>query len=102
MVAVGSIVRLNDALTGWMVEATVAKYRGPGNVKAENFHFTATKGGKPMEAFAGKAAGTITFDKAGDYVVHITLNDYSEKGGGATGCCCCTTRREHGTTQRRA
>lgn len=70
-----------------VVEATVAKYRGPGNVKAENFHFTATKGGKPMEAFAGKAAGTITFDKAGDYVVHITLNDYSEKGGGATGCC---------------
>ena len=45
------------------------------------------KGGKPMEPFAGKAAGTVTFDKPGDYVVHVTLNDFSEKGGGATGCC---------------
>lgn len=74
-----------------VVEATVAKYRGPGNVKAENFHFTTLKGGKPMEAYAGKAAGTVSFDKPGDYVVHVTLNDFSEKGGGATGCCWTTT-----------
>ena len=70
-----------------VVEATIEKYRGPGNVKAEGFHFVASKGGKPMEPYAGKAAGTVTFDKPGDYIVHITLNDYSEKGGGATGCC---------------
>jgi hypothetical protein len=71
-----------------IVEATVAKYRGPGTVKVEGLHeFTTTKGGKPMEPYAGKSSGTITFSAPGDYVVHITLNDFSEKGGGATGCC---------------
>jgi len=73
--------------TAPVVEATIAKYRGPGTVKAEGFHFAATKGGKPMDPFAGKAAGTVTFDKPGDYVLHVTLNDFSEKGGGATACC---------------
>jgi hypothetical protein len=71
-----------------IVEVTVAKYRGPGNVKVEGFHeFTTTKGGKPMEPYAGKSSGTVTFSAPGDYVVHVTLNDFSEKGGGATGCC---------------
>ena len=49
--------------------------------------FTTTRGGKPMEPYAGKASGTLTFSTPGDYVVHVTLNDFSEKGGGATGCC---------------
>lgn len=71
-----------------IVEATVAKYRGPGTVKVEGLHeFTTTKGGKPMEPYAGKSSGTLTFGAAGDYIVHVTLNDFSEKGGGATGCC---------------
>ncbi len=70
-----------------VVEAEVTKYRGPGNVKSDGFHFAATKGGKPLEAFAGKASGTVTFDKPGDYILHVLLTDYSEKGGGATGCC---------------
>jgi hypothetical protein len=70
-----------------VVEATVAKYRGPGAVKAEGFHFTTLKGGKPMEPYAGKATGTLSFSAPGDYVVHVTINDFSEKGGGATGCC---------------
>jgi hypothetical protein len=74
-----------------VVEAEITKYRGPGNVKTEGFHFIATKGGKPMEAFAGKASGTVTFDKPGDYILHVLLTDYSEKGGGATGCCWTTT-----------
>ena len=71
-----------------VVEATVAKYRGPGSVKVEGLHeFTTTKGGKPMEPYAGKVSGTLTFSAPGDYVVHVTLNDFFEKGGGATGCC---------------
>jgi hypothetical protein len=71
-----------------VVEATIAKYRGPGALKVEGLHeFTATKGGKPMEPYAGKSSGTVTFSTAGDYVVHVTINDYSGKGGGATGCC---------------
>ena len=80
----------NAPMTGKIppvVEATVAKYRGPGNVKAEGVHFETLKGGKPMEPYAGKASGNVTFDKPGDYVLHVTLNDFSEKGGGATGCC---------------
>jgi hypothetical protein len=70
-----------------VVEATLAKYRGPGTVKADGFHFTTLKGGKPLEPYAGKATGTVTFSAAGDYIVHVTINDFSEKGGGATGCC---------------
>ena len=71
-----------------IVEATIAKYRGPGTVKVDGFApFTTTTGGKPMEPYAGKATGTVTFGAAGDYVVHVTINDFSEKGGGATGCC---------------
>jgi hypothetical protein len=71
-----------------VVEAVVEKYRGPGNVKVQGLtEFTATKGGKPLEPFAGKSSGTITFDAPGDYIIHITLNDFSGKGGGATGCC---------------
>ena len=71
-----------------VVEATVAKYRGPGEVKVDGFHpFTTIKGGKPMEPYAGKTTGTVTFSAPGDYIVHVTLNDFSEKGGGATGCC---------------
>jgi hypothetical protein len=70
-----------------VVEATLAKYRGPGTVKADGFHFTTLKGGKPLEPYAGKATGTVTFSTAGDYIVHVTINDFSEKGGGATGCC---------------
>jgi hypothetical protein len=81
----------NAPMTGQprpVVEATVAKYRGPGSIKVEGLHeFATTKGGKPLEAYAGKSSGTVTFSAPGDYVVHVTLNDYSDKGGGATGCC---------------
>ena len=75
-----------------VVTAVVAKYRGPGTVKAEGFKpFTTVKGGKPMEPYSGKASGTLTFDKPGDYVVHVTINDYSGAGGGATDCCWTTS-----------
>jgi hypothetical protein len=71
-----------------LVEATVAKYRGPGTVTVDGLHeFETTKGGKLLEPYAGRTHGTISFSAAGDYIVHITLNDLSEKGGGATGCC---------------
>jgi len=71
-----------------VVEATVAKYRGPGPVTVEGFKpFTTTKGGKPMEPYAGTASGTVSFGAPGDYIIHVTINDFSEKGGGATGCC---------------
>jgi hypothetical protein len=81
----------NAPMTGRIppvVTAEVAKYRGPGTVKVDGFkEFTAIKGGKPLEPYAGKSNGTVTFTEPGDYIVHVTINDFSEKGGGATGCC---------------
>jgi hypothetical protein len=71
-----------------VVEVTVGKYRGAGKVTIAKMHeWEITKGGKPAEDFAGKTSTTVTFDQAGDYVLHITGNDLSGKGGGATGCC---------------
>lgn len=72
-----------------VVDLTVAKYRGPGTVTVDRSieKVEILKGGKPMEPFAGKASTTVTFSEAGDYLLHVTVNDYSEKGGGATGCC---------------
>ena len=56
------------------------QYRGPGNVKVDGLHeFKTTKGGKPMEPCAGKASGTVTFDKPGDYILHVLLTDFSER-----------------------
>ena len=30
---------------------------------------------------------TVSFSEAGDYVLHVTANDYSGNGGGGTVCC---------------
>ena len=67
----------------------MAKYRGPGTVTVDKRieNIEALKGGKPMEPFAGKASTTVTFSQTGEYLLHVTANDYSEKGGGSTGCC---------------
>ena len=71
-----------------LIEAYVEKYRGPGYVWVDGFHyFTTTKGGKILEPYAGKAEGTITFYAPGDYIVHVTIDDTTGRGGGASGCC---------------
>lgn len=71
------------------VNLTISKYRGPGNVKVAEAKpkFEALKGGKPMEPYGGKAATTLTFSQPGEYLVHVTVNDYSGNGGGGSGCC---------------
>jgi len=71
------------------VTVTISKYRGPGNVTigAPRVAFTALKGGKPLEPYSGKASTTVTFSEAGDYLLHVTINDYSGLGGGGSGCC---------------
>ena len=68
---------------------TISKYRGPGAVKiAEPRAKVETlKGGKPMEPFSGKASTTVTFSEVGDYLLHVTANDFSGNGGGGSGCC---------------
>ena len=37
--------------------------------------------------FNGKATTTAKFSEPGDYVLHVTANDYSGDGGGGFGCC---------------
>ena len=37
--------------------------------------------------FSGKAATTATFSQPGEYVLHVTANDYSGEGGGGFQCC---------------
>ena len=37
--------------------------------------------------FNGKATTTAKFSEPGDYVLHVTANDYSGDGGGGDVCC---------------
>jgi hypothetical protein len=71
------------------VTATVSKYRGPGSVifSEARPRFEALKGGKPDEPYSGKASTTVKFSEPGDYMLHVTANDYSGNGGGGSVCC---------------
>jgi hypothetical protein len=71
------------------VSVTVSKYRGPGAVTlgTPRVAFTATRGGKPLEPYSGTAATTVKFTEPGEYLLHVTINDYSGLGGGGSGCC---------------
>lgn len=74
---------------GSPVELVISKYRGPGAVTIADPKpkMTATTGGKPDEPFSGKASTTATFDEPGEYMLHVTANDYSGNGGGGAACC---------------
>jgi hypothetical protein len=66
-----------------------SKYRGPGSVtcdppRPEVATLAAGDGGS---GFSGRAATNATFGEPGDYVLHVTANDYSGDGGGGFGCC---------------
>ena len=37
--------------------------------------------------FRGKATATATFKEPGDYLLHVTANDYSGEGGSGEVCC---------------
>jgi hypothetical protein len=37
--------------------------------------------------FSGKATTNVKFGEPGDYVLHVTVNDYSGDGGGGFQCC---------------
>jgi hypothetical protein len=67
-----------------------SKYRGPGRVTFDKARppvepLVATV--KPNAAFSGKARTTVKFSEAGEYVLHVTVNDYSGDGGGGFQCC---------------
>jgi hypothetical protein len=71
------------------VQLVISKYRGEGEVKIAEpkAKMTASKGGKPDEPFSGKASTTVTFNDPGEYMLHVTANDYSGNGGGGAACC---------------
>ncbi len=71
-----------------MANVVISRYRGPGPVTVvKDEKWTTLKGGKPGEPYAGKISASVTFSQAGDYMLHLTVNDLSGPGGGATGCC---------------
>jgi hypothetical protein len=72
-----------------VVTLHVTKYRGAGTVTIHDPRpvVAATTGGKPFEPFSGKATTTVVFAEPGEYMLHVTANDFSEDGGGGSGCC---------------
>ena len=66
-----------------------SKYRGPGTVTFDKQRpeFEKAEGEGNNTTFTGKATATARFSEPGDYVLHVTANDYSGDGGGGFGCC---------------
>ena len=66
-----------------------SKYRGPGAVKFDKANPKAEASGPVNESvgFTGTATTNVTFSEPGEYVLHVTVNDYSGDGGGGFQCC---------------
>jgi hypothetical protein len=70
------------------VVVTWSKYRGPGDVVFEKNKPAVDALSESGKApFSGKAATTVKFGEAGDYLLHVTVNDYSGDGGAGFVCC---------------
>jgi hypothetical protein len=74
------------------VIVTWTKYRGPGSVTFEKVKPEVQKleSSDAKFPFHGKATTTAKFSEPGDYVLHVTINDYSGEGGGGGFQCCWT------------
>ena len=72
------------------VTVTWTKYRGPGTVTFAKDRPAVEKleSGDPKFPFNGKATTTAQFSEPGEYVLHVTINDYSGEGGGGGFQCC--------------
>ena len=75
------------------VQVRWSKYRGPGAVTFDKPRPEVEKLQSEGNStpFSGKATVLAKFAEAGDYVLHVTANDYSGDGGGGFGCCWTTT-----------
>jgi hypothetical protein len=70
------------------VAVTWSKYRGPGDVVFDKTKPAVDKLSEPGGApFSGKATTNVTFSEPGEYLLHLTANDYSGEGGGGFVCC---------------
>jgi hypothetical protein len=72
------------------VELRWSKYRGPGAVTFDKVkpEFEKVEG---AAVFNGHAKTNAKFSEPGDYLLHVTANDYSGDGGGGFGCCWTTS-----------
>ena len=72
------------------VQVRWSKYRGPGAVTFDKPRpeFEKLQG---SAAFNGRAETRAKFSEPGDYLLHVTANDYSGDGGGGFGCCWTTS-----------
>jgi hypothetical protein len=68
-----------------------SKYRGPGAVTFDKARPELQKLPGGTAPFNAKADATAKFAEPGDYVLHLTGNDYSGDGGGGFGCCWTTS-----------
>ena len=64
-------------------------FRGPAAVMfdKENPANEVLAGGAVNQPFRGKSTVTATFKEPGDYLLHVTANDYSGEGGAGEVCC---------------
>jgi hypothetical protein len=71
------------------VELVWSKYRGPGRVTFDNTApaMDLLAGGGVNVPFRGKATTTARFSAPGEYVLHVTANDFSGQGGSGELCC---------------
>jgi hypothetical protein len=64
-----------------------SQYRGPAKVTFDKARPDVEKLSAGEGGFSGKATTNAKFAEPGDYVLHVTANDYSGDGGGGFGCC---------------
>lgn len=64
-----------------------SKFRGPGAVTFDKSNPAVEKLPAGKAVFNGKSTAAATFSEPGDYVLHVTANDYSGDGGGGFQCC---------------
>jgi hypothetical protein len=71
------------------VSLSWAKYRGAGTVTFDKPRpaVDKIKGGGVNEPFEGKSTTKAKFSEPGEYVLQVTVNDYSGDGGGGFQCC---------------
>jgi hypothetical protein len=69
------------------VRLTWSKFRGPGDVLFDKSNPPVDRISNGKAPFAGRSTVTVTFGQPGDYVLHVTANDYSGDGGGGFQCC---------------
>ena len=81
--------RADVAGRGLRSSLTWSKYRGPGEVDVREGEAGGRRSClKPATApFSGKATTNVKFSEPGEYVLHVTANDYSGEGGGGFVCC---------------